>query len=55
MSVMDVDCTIVAHRKPEMILHDRDVKFTKEFTQTVNDAGMKTNPLPMGSPLLPVP
>ena len=35
-----------------MILHDRDVKFTKEFTQTVKDAGMKTNPLPKGSPNL---
>ncbi len=39
-------------KKPEMILHDRDLKFTKEFTQTVKDAGMKTNPLPKGSPNL---
>jgi len=38
--------------KPEMIIHDRDVKFTKEFTQKVKDAGMKTNPLPIGSPNL---
>jgi len=37
-------------KKPKLILHDRDVKFTKEFTQTVKDAGMKTNPLPKGSP-----
>ena len=36
-------------KKPEMILHDRDLKFTKEFTQTVRDAGMETNPLPKGS------
>jgi transposase InsO family protein len=35
-----------------MILHDRDVKFTKDFTKTVKDAGMKTNPLPKGSPNL---
>jgi len=28
------------------------VKFTKEFTKTVKDAGMKTNPLPKGSPNL---
>jgi len=28
------------------------VKFTKEFTQTVNDAGMKTNTLTKGSPNL---
>jgi putative transposase len=39
-------------KKPEMILHDRDVKFTKEFTATVKDAGMKTTPLPKGSPNL---
>jgi putative transposase len=39
-------------KKPEMIIHDRDVKFTKEFTKTVKDAGMKTNPLPKGSPNL---
>ena len=35
-----------------MIIHDRDVKFTKDFTRTVKDAGMKTNPLPKGSPNL---
>ena len=39
-------------KKPEMIIHDRDLKFTKEFTQTAKDAGMKTNPLPKGSPNL---
>ena len=39
-------------KKPEMLIHDRDVKFTKDFTKTVKDAGMKTNPLPMGSPNL---
>ena len=38
--------------KPEMIIHDRDLKFTKDFTKTVKDAGMKTNPLPKGSPNL---
>ena len=37
---------------PEMIIHDRDVKFTKEFTTVVKDAGMTTNPLPVGSPNL---
>lgn len=39
-------------KKPEMIIHDRDVKFTKEFTKAVKNAGMKTNPLPKGSPNL---
>ena len=35
-----------------MILHDRDVKFTKEFTATVKKSGIKTNPLPKASPNL---
>jgi len=39
-------------KKPSIIMHDRDVKFTKDFTKTVKDAGMKTNPLPKGSPNL---
>ena len=39
-------------QKPEMILHDRDVKFTKEFTTTVKECGLKTNPLPIESPNL---
>jgi putative transposase len=47
-----VERTAQREKKPEMILHERDLKFTKEFTQTVKDAGMKTNPLPKGSPNL---
>ena len=39
-------------KKPELIIHDRDVKYTKDFHQTVKEAGMKTNPLPKGSPNL---
>ena len=39
-------------KKPEMIIHDRDVKYTKDFHRTVKEAGMKTNPLPKGSPNL---
>ena len=39
-------------KKPELIIHVRDLKFTKEFPQTVKDAGMKTNPLPKESPNL---
>ena len=27
-------------KKPEMVIHDRVVKFTKELTQTVESAGM---------------
>jgi putative transposase len=47
-----VEQTKDREKQPEMILHDRDVKFTKDFTKTVKDAGMKTNPLPKGSPNL---
>ena len=47
-----VEQTKDREKKPKMILHDRDVKFTKEFTATVKNAGMKTNPLPKGSPNL---
>ena len=47
-----IDQTKDRDKKPEMIIHDRDVKFTKEFTKTVKDTGMKTNPLPKGSPNL---
>jgi len=47
-----IDQTKDRDKKPEMIIHDGDVKFTKEFTTTVKDAGMKTNPLPKGSPNL---
>ena len=39
-------------KKPELIMHDRDVKFTKEFTATVKECGLKTNPLPIESPNL---
>jgi hypothetical protein len=39
-------------KKPEMIQHDRDLKFTKDFTATVKDCGLKTNPLPIESPNL---
>jgi putative transposase len=31
-------------------MHDRDVRFTKELTRTVKEAGLKTHPLPKGSP-----
>jgi hypothetical protein len=39
-------------KKREVIIHDRDLILTKEFTQTVKEAGMTTNPLPVGSPKL---
>ena len=47
-----VEQTRDRERPPKMLIHDRDLKFTKEFTATVKDAGLKTNPLPTGSPNL---
>ncbi|WP_339736145.1 integrase core domain-containing protein [uncultured Gimesia sp.] len=38
--------------KPAMIIHDRDGKYTKEFTETMQQSGIKTNPLPIASPNL---
>jgi transposase InsO family protein len=39
-------------KTPTLIMHDRDVKFAKEFTDTLKQAGKKTSPLPKGSPNL---
>ena len=33
-------------------MHDRDTKFTKDFTATLKDAGIRTNVLPVASPNL---
>ena len=38
--------------KPDIIMHDRDAKFTKEFTETLKSRGLRTNPLPKASPNL---
>lgn len=39
-------------KKPDIIMHDRDSKFSKEFVATVKKNGMRTNALPKGSPNL---
>lgn len=39
-------------KKPEIVIHDRDQKFTKQFTQTLAKSGVKTSPLPVASPNL---
>jgi len=31
---------------PEIVMHDRDTKFTKEFTQSLAHDRVRTNPLP---------
>jgi len=38
--------------KPAMIIHDRDTKFSKEFTQALEAEGIQTNMLPKASPNL---
>ncbi|WP_296460500.1 hypothetical protein [Rubinisphaera sp.] len=39
-------------KRPTILIHDRDTKYTKKFRETVESAGMKTNPLPIASPNL---
>jgi putative transposase len=39
-------------KKPDIIMHDRDSKFSKDFVATVKKNGMRTNALPKGSPNL---
>ncbi len=39
-------------KKPDIIIHDRDTKFSKKFTETAKNAGFRTNPLPKASPNL---
>lgn len=38
--------------KPTMIIHDRDGKYTKEFTETLQQSDIQVNPLPIASPNL---
>jgi putative transposase len=39
-------------KKPDIIMHDRDTKFSKDFVATVKKNGMRTNALPITSPNL---
>lgn len=38
--------------KPAILMHDRDTKFTRAFTQTLEQNGVRGNPLPVASPNL---
>ena len=38
--------------KPDIVMHDLDTKFTKEFTAKLVNKGIRTNPLPKASPNL---
>lgn len=47
-----VDQTANRETKPDIIMHDRDRKFTKDFTAKLKDHGLRTNVLPKASPNL---
>lgn len=44
--------TLDREKVPSIVMHDRDTKFTKEFTQTLEGWGVRTNKLPITSPNL---
>jgi len=44
--------TAARELKPDIVIHDLDTKFTKEFTAKIRERGMRTNPLPKASPNL---
>lgn len=47
-----LDETAGRDHKPEIVIHDRDTKFSTEFTQTLKNRGVRANPLPKASPNL---
>lgn len=47
-----LDQTKNREHKPSILMHDRDTKFTKEFTATLKAEGVRTNVLPIASPNL---
>ena len=47
-----LDRTVHRELKPLIVMHDRDTKFTKEFTATLKAKDIRTNVLPVASPNL---
>ena len=47
-----LDQTNGRDKKPSIVMHDRDTKFTKDFTATLKANGVRTNVLPIASPNL---
>ncbi len=47
-----LDQTMNREKKPSIVMHDRDTKFTKGFTATLKAKGVRTNVLPIASPNL---
>ncbi len=38
--------------RPDIVMHDRDTKFCKDFSDALNSRGVRTNALPIASPNL---
>ena len=47
-----VEQTADREKKPDIILHDRDTKFTRVFAERLKSRGLRTNALPKASPNL---
>ena len=47
-----LDQTVNRDKKPSIVMHDRDTKFTKEFTAALQAKDVRTNVLPVASPNL---
>ena len=47
-----LDQTANREKKLSIVMHDRDTKFTKDFTATLKAKGVRTNVLPVASPNL---
>ena len=47
-----LDQTMQRDKKPSIVMHDCDTKFTKEFTAAIKAKGVRTNKLPITSPNL---
>ncbi len=47
-----IEQTAQRAKKPSIVMHDRDTKFTKEFLAALKAKGIRTNALPVASPNL---
>jgi putative transposase len=47
-----VDQTAGRDKVPSIVMHDKDTKFSKDFTEKLKERDVRTNSLPVGSPNL---
>ncbi len=47
-----VDQTAGRDKPPSIVMHDKDTKFSKDFTEKLKERDVRTNSLPVGSPNL---